>query len=797
MLATVMIFISFPSIVFSEGLTVGQIGADDNATLIGKADVFEEDVALRDAYSKHYILENGERFAVIFPEAVHYKENNEWLEVDNRLTYNSATDKYVSTNPKFITAFAGHADSAEIVSVSDGEVTAHRLGTTTVTATVTDSSDEVVATHSTVITVSLGNAIYSISHVELTENFVQINPFSPHDVVEYFSDCNYEDLGTMFKIYHLGNGIYSIRSMADNRYGFTVSSQGYLVHQYIGTVQQPLSENAPDGVPLNSQWIIEGSSDEGYTIRSAAYESNAIAMDGAGGLFFTYPDGSTLCKWNISEISSGSYGSIEIDDSISAVIVGEEIYLDAVFYSTDMHQNGQNITWSVLGYDNGATIDSNTGLFKGDIKGDITVRVTSSGYSDEHTLTVYRPAVFLIHGRNDNSFTVWGAHNSVGVSLYNTEIEDNDDYNSSLSATVPGTQLYYTDINTQMIQSFSENGQTNDGVFNGEYYTVKIELIDLIQYSSTHSEGGNLAYYLVNECGYTPNVDLFVFNYPNQDAVKYNAQKLNAYLENLATEIRTNGTAQQKASFFGKTSGITASSPYNIDIVGHSMGGLVARYYIENLDKDHNVRKLITIGTPHWGSGLADGASITGALHHICDHDLRFDSCMYGGTFTTELNCNAIGFNCTNEEYTLTEELNYNVSRTTTYYAIAGLDYNATSLNQNNQGFEIDVDFETFDDIKEKVESGAGCNLYETIHVDATILNYPFDVKAVGDNTVGFLSQIGCTETGDNTPDKKIQFEKIFVNIDSDGGNSMISHLHGKMPHREVVMDKVLEYLEE
>ena len=31
-------------------------------------------------------------------------------------------------------------------------------------------------------------------------------------------------------------------------------------------------------------------------------------------------------------------------------------------------------------------------------------------------------------------------------------------------------------------------------------------------------EGGNLAYYLADQ-GYEPNVDLFVFNYPNRDAV--------------------------------------------------------------------------------------------------------------------------------------------------------------------------------------------------------------------------------------------------------------------------------------
>ena len=43
--------------------------------------------------------------------------------------------------------------------------------------------------------------------------------------------------------------------------------------------------------------------------------------------------------------------------------------------------------------------------------------------------------------------------------------------------------------------------------------------------------------------------------------------------------------------------------PRQVFIVGHSMGGLVARYYMENLYHDYSVSKLVTICTPH---GVAD-----------------------------------------------------------------------------------------------------------------------------------------------------------------------------------------------
>lgn len=42
-----------------------------------------------------------------------------------------------------------------------------------------------------------------------------------------------------------------------------------------------------------------------------------------------------------------------------------------------------------------------------------------------------------------------------------------------------------------------------------------------------------------------------------------------------------------------------------IDIVGHSMGGLVALYYIKRLGGHRRVRKMISMGTPHQGTWAA------------------------------------------------------------------------------------------------------------------------------------------------------------------------------------------------
>jgi len=42
-----------------------------------------------------------------------------------------------------------------------------------------------------------------------------------------------------------------------------------------------------------------------------------------------------------------------------------------------------------------------------------------------------------------------------------------------------------------------------------------------------------------------------------------------------------------------------------IDVVGHSLGGLIARYYAQRMGGDARVRTLVTLGTPHSGTRVA------------------------------------------------------------------------------------------------------------------------------------------------------------------------------------------------
>ena len=684
-----------------------------------------------------------------------------------------------------VTWSSSNTQSATVDSL--GHVTTGTAGIATIYANV-EYEDGSYDTYSCIIYVIISDGTYYFNNVsnnyrleyeittDLSENAVleACNSGTTEPTVRY----------RIFKVKYLGDGLYSVRSMLDCAMGWTRSSTS-LVMTTIGTTDS--------AVPATAKWRIQSNAN-GYYIHSLYGTSRTITAGSTSGtniMLSSYSSTNKLQNWTINKITT-TYHGVTFKSATDTLILKDTYDFDAVMYSTSTNVNGKDgFTWSVTNGTGSATIDSKTGVLSGVSTGTVTVSVKyePNSYQDwvaECEVYIYLPAVVLIHGRTDNSFTVWGANSRVYVNPLDTSDKANNHYAASLTATTTGTFIaQYTQRSTQEIHSYAYNDEIYvDGVFNGEYTGDESN-----PYKSQHSEGGNLAYYLVQQ-GYTINVDLFVFNYPNQDAVVHNANKLNAYLSNVAEYVRTSGSVQEKLSFYGKKSGISTSTPYCIDIVGHSMGGLVARYYIENIGKDENIRKLITIDTPHWGSGLANlsnGVGIFG-MHVLCDHDLTTNSKMNGGANSNTLDYCLL---CGASSYTLTGALNYNVNRSTKYYAIAGLDYNSSAIDSNNYSFEMSTDFSTFDEIYNELQEASGNKLYKNI---LGIKNY-IDIKSEGDNVVGFLSQIGCTESGDDTPDKQIIFERIFVNVDANGGNSMTDHFHGKLPHRQVVMAQVVEFL--
>jgi triacylglycerol lipase len=61
----------------------------------------------------------------------------------------------------------------------------------------------------------------------------------------------------------------------------------------------------------------------------------------------------------------------------------------------------------------------------------------------------------------------------------------------------------------------------------------------------------------------------------------------------------------------------TQSGYERIHVIGHSLGGLIARYYVQRLGGDSYVRTLVTLGTPHHGTQLAWIAPLLPPARHL------------------------------------------------------------------------------------------------------------------------------------------------------------------------------------
>ena len=78
-LCIVMILSSSNIVITAEELIgSSEITTESNQTNLGTSqNGLVEDVSMRDKFTKHYVDEDGTRYAVIFPEQVHYEDAGE------------------------------------------------------------------------------------------------------------------------------------------------------------------------------------------------------------------------------------------------------------------------------------------------------------------------------------------------------------------------------------------------------------------------------------------------------------------------------------------------------------------------------------------------------------------------------------------------------------------------------------------------------------------------------------------------------------------------------------------------
>ena len=81
---------------------------------------------------------------------------------------------------------------------------------------------------------------------------------------------------------------------------------------------------------------------------------------------------------------------------------------------------------------------------------------------------------------------------------------------------------------------------------------------------------------------------------------------------------------------------LAATGAAQVDVIGHSQGGLLARYYIRHLGGAAEVDTLVTLAAPHYGSSLYNLGRLFGP--HNC---LGFTACtqaQVGSAFLADLN---------------------------------------------------------------------------------------------------------------------------------------------------------------
>lgn len=389
-------------------------------------------------------------------------------------------------------------------------------------------------------------------------------------------------------------------------------------------------------------------------------------------------------------------------------------------------------------------------------------------YGDAEDLNprmVFKTPVVLLHGRSDNTADCYG----VVTKAFNSKAKSQNNHYGS-DTTQNG--LKYTDVSTHTITSIIS--------------------------SSGKKKPENLGYELKHTYHYTENKNLFAFNYPNKDMTKQNATKFSTYLNNLAAQMQ----ASSNDGYFYPTKQAKDAKNFEVVLIGHSNGGLVSRYYIENMGGSSHVDTLITIDTPHWGSGLAD-ISDNLATCYPMDIDLNPENAIFGGSYYTYSSLNPwmqdkVNYINTNQ----TDPLNYTNHGSTKYYFLAGFDVVASAevgigYLDLNVPFDVDIrsSLSNFGQYEDDFRNSFKNNSAYGDQLGGGFHDSIFELKSSnGDNVVNNQSQFGLKFDGHKDSSsllKRIPCNGYWMNIDTFMGHTPASHFHGENQHRVETIAKI------
>lgn len=251
------------------------------------------------------------------------------------------------------------------------------------------------------------------------------------------------------------------------------------------------------------------------------------------------------------------------------------------------------------------------------------------------------------------------------------------------------------------------------------------------------------------------------------DSIRAAALTFNKYIKNLKAKAAAAPESQLCANLF-KTRKNLERGIISFDVLTQSMGGLVARYYIENLGKSRNVRKLITIGATHWGTALAKHAS----GNNPADLDQRPDSRMLHGNRGGP-----------------TDPIKYWNHGSSRYFFIGAVTGPTLSPNPSELFYRVSRSIRTHRQLDRYVR---GFTAYKGATYSGTALD---------DNLATLLSQIGWSFkdfknlNATPRPKHRVPYEECWIYPMKSHSNTLFSRLHGKFLHRYSLINKVIHIL--
>ena len=287
----------------------------------------------------------------------------------------SASPKYfnypVYNTDEFLVGYSSSNPNVATVDSTTGLVTIKKAGITTITATVEDGAEEQYD-HSVTLYVYLANGTYYFNNVSNSYRIYLQDLSTEEDAPRklWNSTGEPDSRDELFKIKHLGNGVYSIRSLADSSMGWrALNTSTALTNATIGYY---------DSDVINGEkWKIDSNAN-GYYIynyrgKNQTVTSPSLARNGSEVSLSAYSSTNTLQNWTITK-STAQYHGVTIKNITNALAVGHKYDFEAALYSTYIDINGQNgFTWSVANGTGSATINSSTGELTGISSGTVTV----------------------------------------------------------------------------------------------------------------------------------------------------------------------------------------------------------------------------------------------------------------------------------------------------------------------------------------------------------------------------------------------------------------------------------------